>query len=164
MRSWEEPRGEETEEGGGLLSRNFLLVSSLPLKCHWEMKDWSFTAASPPYWFPLPPPLLSTPLSSVFLLFSTDGSSIYDLFTPFTYSVHILLTLLMTSHFFHAPFGSMPRLLCLLLSFLLSLLFHFLLCFHVLNFYVSHILNLLSGSLPLSLSLPPPAILLSAKI
>lgn len=49
MRSWEELRGEETEEGGDLLSRNFRLVSSLPPNCRWEIKDWSFSAASPPY-------------------------------------------------------------------------------------------------------------------
>lgn len=32
-------RDEEEEEGGGLLSGSFLLVSSLPLKCRWEMRD-----------------------------------------------------------------------------------------------------------------------------
>ncbi len=34
-----EERKQEREEGGGLLSGNFLLVSSLPLKCRWEMRD-----------------------------------------------------------------------------------------------------------------------------
>lgn len=43
---WMDGWREEGEEGGGLLSGSFLLVSSLPLK--WEMRDESFTAVSPP--------------------------------------------------------------------------------------------------------------------